>query len=258
VRLSGKTAIVTGASEGIGFAIAEALVEAGARVVVTGRREDRLIEATEKLGAASSYVVGDVAAADTAERTVAHAVEVGGGVELLVCNAGTLLPGSVTEQPLSQVDQLIGVNLRGPIASVRAAAPVMAAGGDAAIVIISSSIGRRPAPGLGAYGATKAALNYLIPTWAGELAHLGIRVNGVCAGITMTPGVRAAAEHVAGLADMAIGTNLIKRMATPEEIARPVLTLLDSSMSGFVTGSIWDIDGGYLLDLSGGAASHVA
>src|SRR5262249_36110087 len=232
---------------GIGFAIASALVDSGANVVVTGRREDALVAATEKLGAASSYVVGDVAVPETAERTVAHAVDTFGGCELRVCTAGVLLPGPVAEQPMALVDQVIGVNLRGTIATVHAAAPVLAAAGDAAIVVISSSIGRRPAPGLGVYGATKAALNYLVPTWAAELGPAGIRVNGVCAGITTTPGVRAAAEHVPGLPDMAVAMNLIKRMATPEEIARPVLTLLDGSSSGYVTGSVWDIDGGHLL-----------
>ena len=74
--LAGKTAIVTGASEGIGFAIAESLVAAGASVVVTGRREHALVDATKKLGPASSYVVGDVAEAGTAERTLAYALEV--------------------------------------------------------------------------------------------------------------------------------------------------------------------------------------
>jgi NAD(P)-dependent dehydrogenase (short-subunit alcohol dehydrogenase family) len=246
--LAGKTAVVTGASEGIGFAIASALSDAGVNTVLTGRREHMLARAIEKLGGSSSYVAGDIAERGTAEHTMRRAVDRHGRVDLLVCNAGVLLPGTVAEQPVDEVDRIIGVNLAGTIMTVRAAAPVLAAGRDPAVVVITSSIGRKPAPGLGIYGATKAALHYLVPTWAAELAHLGIRVNAVCAGITMTPGVRMAAERVAGLEDMAVGSNLIKRMATAEEVARPVLTLLDGSVSGYVTGSVWDIDGGDRLD----------
>jgi NAD(P)-dependent dehydrogenase (short-subunit alcohol dehydrogenase family) len=249
--LAGKTAVVTGASEGIGFAIATALSDAGVNTVLTGRREHMLVQATEKLGSSSSYVVGDIAERGTAERTMRCAADRHGSVDLLVCNAGILLPGTVAEQPIDEVDRLIGVNLLGTIMTVQAAAPVLAAGQDAAMVVITSAIGRKPAPGLGIYGATKAALHYLVPTWATELAYLGIRVNAVCAGITMTPGVRMAAERIVGLEDLAISTSLIKRVATAEEVARPVLTLLDGSLSGFVTGSVWDIDGGHLLDLRG-------
>jgi NAD(P)-dependent dehydrogenase (short-subunit alcohol dehydrogenase family) len=245
---SGKTAIITGASQGIGFAVAEALVSAGANVVLTARRRALVEEAVEKLGPTASCVVGDVADPDTAERATARAVEAHGGLDLLVCNAGVLLPGALTQQPLTEVDQVLTVNLRGTIVSLKAAIPALAAAQDAAVVVITSSIGRQPAPGLGVYGATKAALHYLIPTWASELAQAGVRVNGVCAGITKTPGLDAVAQDMIGLEEMVIGTNLIKRIGVAEEIARPVLTLLDSSTSGYVTGSIWDVDGGYQLD----------
>lgn len=250
----GRTAVVTGASEGIGFSIAEQLVAAGANVVLTARREKALAEAAERLGPAASYVAADMAEAVSAQRAVEHAVAVHGGLDLVVCNAGILIPGVVIAQSMQEVDRVLGVNLRGTIALMNAAAPYLAKGTDPAAVVISSSIGRRPAAGLGIYGATKAALHYLVPTWATELAPLGIRVNCVCAGITDTPGLRAAAEHMPGLEAAMIGTNLIKRIATAEEIARPVLTLLDSSVSSYVTGSIWDIDGGYLRDGNGSAA----
>ncbi|RZS31172.1 NAD(P)-dependent dehydrogenase (short-subunit alcohol dehydrogenase family) [Herbihabitans rhizosphaerae] len=245
MRFQGKTALVTGASAGIGFAIARALVAEGANVVLTARREAGLVDASAALGPRVSYVAGDMTDQDTSERAVAHAADTYDGLDLLVCNAGVLLPGSILNQPLSEVDHVIGVNLRGTIASVAAAAPALAKRPDTAIVVITSSIGRKPAAGLGVYGATKAALHYLVPTWATELASLGIRVNGVCAGITETPGLQAGSEAIPGLRDMVIGTNLIKRIADAEEIARPVLTLLDERESAFVTGSVWDIDGGY-------------
>jgi NAD(P)-dependent dehydrogenase (short-subunit alcohol dehydrogenase family) len=251
MRFHGKTAVVTGGSEGIGYAIAAGLVAEGANVVLTARREPALAEAARRLGPAASYVAGDVATVVAAERAVGHAVDSLGGLDLLVCNAATLLPGALVQQPLSEVDRVIAVNLRGTIAFMSVAAPALAARPGAAAVIISSSIGRQPAPGLGIYGATKAALHYLVPTWATELAPLGIRVNAVCAGITATPGLDAAAQVMPGLEEAVVGTNLVKRIATTKEVAAPVLTLLDSSASGYVTGSIWDIDGGYQRDPSG-------
>lgn len=250
-RFDGRTALVTGASEGIGFSIAAALSAEGAAVVLTGRREEALAAATERLGPSASYVVGDAADAKSAQRAVAHAVDVHGGLDLLVPNAGILIPGVVAEQSMAEVDRVLMVNLRGTIALMNAAVPWLAERREAAVVVISSSIGRQPAAGLGVYGATKAALHYLVPTWAIELAPVDIRVNGVCAGITDTPGLRSAAKNMPGLEAAVIGTNLVKRIATSEEVARPVLTLLDSDISSFVTGSVWDIDGGYQRDRNG-------
>jgi NAD(P)-dependent dehydrogenase (short-subunit alcohol dehydrogenase family) len=248
MRFAGKTAIVTGASEGIGFAIAEALVAEGAGVVLTARREPALARAAGRLGPAASTVAGDITDAGTARRAVAHAVDHHGGLDLLVCNAGILIPGPVAEQPAAEVEQVINTNLVGTISCVRAASPALAERDHAAIVVISSSIGRQPTPGMGVYGATKAALHYLVPTWAAELAPAGIRVNGLCAGITDTPGLRAGARTIPGLTDMVIATNLIKRIASAREVATPVLTLLDEHTSGYVTGSVWDIDGGFRRD----------
>jgi NAD(P)-dependent dehydrogenase (short-subunit alcohol dehydrogenase family) len=250
--LHGKVALVTGASEGIGFAVAEALVAEGARVVITARREGPLRTAAGRLGASASWVSGDMAETDTARRAVDHAVDRLGGLDLVVANAGILIPGALVQQPMAEVDRVLMVNLRGTIALMSVVAPAMAGRPGAAAVVITSSIGRLAAAGMGIYGATKAALNYLVPTWAIELAPLGIRVNAVCAGITDTPGLRAGAAAIPGLRDAMVGANLIKRIAAADEIARPVITLLDTGVSGYVTGSIWDVDGGYLRDRGSG------
>jgi NAD(P)-dependent dehydrogenase (short-subunit alcohol dehydrogenase family) len=248
MALDGKVALVTGASEGIGFAIAEALVGAGACVVLTARRTGPLSAAAGRLGHAASWVCGDMADDSTARRAVDHAVARHGALDLVVANAGVLIPGTLAHQPMTEVDRVIMVNLRGTIALMSAAAPVMARRPDTAAVVISSSIGKLAAAGMGVYGATKAALHYLVPTWAIELAPQGTRVNAVCAGITDTPGLRAGAEAVPGLREAVIGSNLVKRIATAGEVAQPVLTLLDSASSGYVTGSVWDVDGGYQRD----------
>jgi NAD(P)-dependent dehydrogenase (short-subunit alcohol dehydrogenase family) len=245
MRFADKTAIVTGGSEGIGFAVAEGLAAGGARVVLVARRESVLAAAVAKLGLLASYVVGDVADDDTAARAVSHAAEAGGGLDLLVGNAGVLIPGHLSRQPPAEVDRMLAVNLRGSVAFMREATPLLAQRPGAAAVMVSSATGRQPVPGAAIYGATKAALNYLVATWARELAPMGIRVNGVCPGAVDTPQLYAVAKVIPGLKERNIATNLIKRIAAPEEIARPVLRLLDSAESGYVTGSIWDVDGGY-------------
>lgn len=251
--LAGKVALISGASEGIGHATATALVGAGAEVVLTARREEPLRGAAERLGPTASWVSGDAADGDTAHRVVEHAVAHHGGLDLLVANAGILIPGPLTEQPIAELDRVFAVNVRGTAALMAAAARVLAGRPDAAAVVVTSSLGRSPTAGMGAYGASKAALHYLVPTWAIELAPLGIRVNAVCAGITDTPGLRAGAGAVPGLREAMTSTNLIKRSAEPAEIAGPVCTLLDGTVSGFVTGSIWDVDGGFQRDRSGRA-----
>lgn len=245
MRFKDKTAIVTGASGGIGGAIAAGLAEGGASVVLVARREAQLSEAARRLGPRVSYVVGDASDPETADRAAAVAVERYGGLDLLVCNAGVLIAGPVAHQPIEQVDAMIGLNLRGPIAFVRAATPHLSGRPGASILMVSSATGRVPAPHVAVYGATKAALDYLTQAWAIELASVGIRVNAISPGGTYTPAFHAVAAMVPGLEDGTIATNLIKRIATPEEIASVGLMLLDARETSYVTGSIWAADGGY-------------
>lgn len=246
MRFEGKTALVTGASEGIGFAIAEGLAAGGARVVLMARREDVLARAVDQLGHRTSYVVGDVADDQALQRAVGHAAEFDGGIDLLVSNAGTLIPGAIDQQPMDQVDAMLAVNLRGTIALVHGAVPVLRDG--AATLLVSSCVSRQTIARLGIYSATKVALNHLVPIWATELAPRGIRVNAICPGGTDTPALRGAEQFIPGLAENTVDCSLVKRIAGPEEIAQPALTLLDNAVGGFVTGSVWDVDGGYLRD----------
>jgi NAD(P)-dependent dehydrogenase (short-subunit alcohol dehydrogenase family) len=248
MRFAGKSAVITGASEGIGFAIAAALVEEGARVVLVARREDNLAEAARKLGPHASYVVGDVASQETAERAVEAAVSRHGGLELLVNNAGILRPGAIGALSLEDVDAMFAVNVRGTVAFTNAAVKVMSGRKGAAILNISSAAGRRPLPNISIYGATKAAMQHLTQTWAMELAARGIRVNCLCPGATETPAFRSVADAVPGFEQAALGKSLIPRVLPAEELARHALTLLDEKAGGFVTGAIWDVDGGYQLN----------
>jgi 3-oxoacyl-[acyl-carrier protein] reductase len=248
MRFAGKSALITGGSEGIGYAIAAALIEEGARVVLVARREDKLAEAVRKLGPNASYVVGDVARQETAGRAVEAAVSRHGGLDLLVNNAGIALPGAVGDLSLEDVDTMLSLNVRGTVAFTNAAVKALSGRKGAAILLISSSAGRHPLPYLSLYGATKAALRHLAQTWAIELAGRGIRVNCLSPGGTLTPAFHTAAQALPGLEQATLKNNLIKRVATPDEIARHALTLLDEKASGYVTGAIWDVDGGHMLN----------
>lgn len=248
MRFAGKSAVITGGSEGIGFAIAAGLAEEGARVVLVARREDKLEEAVRKLGPHASYVVGDVASQETAARAVEAAVSRHGGLDLLVNNAGILRPGAIGAMSLEDVDAMFSVNVRGTVVFTNEAVKVMSGRKGAAILNISSAAGRRPLPMISIYGATKAAMQHLTQTWAIELAGRGIRVNCLCPGTIETPAFRSVADVVPGFEQAALDTNLIKRILPAEELARHALTLLDERDGGFVTGSIWDVDGGYQLN----------
>lgn len=243
MRFEGKTAIITGGSSGIGFAIAEGLVAEGGRVVLVARREDVLAEAADKLGGNAAYVAGDVADETTADRAIEQARTRFGGLDLVVPNAGVMLPGHIADQPSSEVDAMLGTNLRGPIMLVGRAVPAIRDSG--AVVIVSSASGRRPMPGTAVYGATKAALQYLVPAWAIEVAGRRIRVNAVCPGAVETPAIEESSKAIPGLRESVAASNLVARLASPTEIAAHVLTLLDNETGGYVTGSIWDVDGGF-------------
>ncbi len=248
MRFAGKSVIVTGGSEGIGFGIAAALVREGARVVLVARREDRLVQAASELGAAASYVVGDAASLAVAESAVKKAVERHGGLDLLVNNAGLLLPGGVATQSLDDIELMFSVNLRSAIVFVRTAIGAMRGRRGAAILNISSASGHIPSAGTGVYGAFKAGLNHLTKVWAIELAPLGIRVNGLSPGPVDTPALAQVTSIIPDLPAKSAQSTLLKRIARVEEITRPALCLLDERDGAFVNGTIWNVDGGFMME----------
>ena len=186
--LEGRVAIVTGASRGIGFAIAAALAEAGARVALLARQEARLREAAAKLGANALAVPADVREPGSVRRAFEIVARELGGLDVLVNNAAVAWPRTLERASEAELAAMIGTNLMGPLHCMRAAIPLMRARGGGEIVNLSSESVRHPFPLLGIYAAGKAALETLSYAVKRELNAEGIRVTLLRSGAAATAG----------------------------------------------------------------------
>jgi NAD(P)-dependent dehydrogenase (short-subunit alcohol dehydrogenase family) len=239
-QLDGKTALVTGASTGIGLAAARRFVAEGARVFITGRREAELDAAARETGA--TPVAGDVSDPADLDRLFEVAAAAGTGLDVLFANAGGGDGlATIAELTPDSFDRTFGINVRGTVFTVQKALPLLNAG--ASIVVTGSSSAHRGYPGFGVYSASKAALRQFVRVWAAELAPRGIRVNTLVPGPTDTPGLRGISpDDVALLKEMA-GATALGRVGEPGEIAAAAL-FLATAQSSFVTGSELFADGG--------------
>ncbi|MFE9812844.1 SDR family NAD(P)-dependent oxidoreductase [Streptomyces sp. NPDC005548] len=244
-HLDNKTALVTGASSGIGLAIARRFAAEGATVYLTGRRKAELDAAVAKVGARGIAVQGDASNLDDLDRLYAEISERSGRLDVVVANAGVgdYGPlGAITEE---EYERTTSINFKGTIFTVQKALPLLPSG--ASVILLSSSAALRAAPGLGVYAATKAAIRSLARTWAAELADRGIRVNALTPGPVETPGgdeLRAAFPHDGhpDVAESAAPTPL-GRPGRPEEVAATALYLA-GDQSTFTTGAELLVDGG--------------
>ncbi|MFC3898222.1 SDR family NAD(P)-dependent oxidoreductase [Lentzea rhizosphaerae] len=228
MELQGQRALVTGATSGIGRAVAAKLAEAGATVITTGRRA---------LGG-TRHVVADLGNLDDVRRL---ADEVG-EVDVLVNNAGIFPFGPTLEQDVETYEQVFNVNVRGPYFLTAALLPKMIAKGGGSIINISSVTARTGTPIMSVYGASKAALDSLTLSWAVEFGGHGIRVNSVAPGLTRTEKVE---ENLGDAIEHVVASTPLGRAGEPEEIAEAVL-FLASPRSSFLTGSVVTADGGAL------------
>jgi NAD(P)-dependent dehydrogenase (short-subunit alcohol dehydrogenase family) len=240
--LDGNVALVTGATSGIGAAIAAALAEQGAHVVVAGRdakRGESVVTAIRERGGKADFVAADLSDAGAARRLAQEAVEAGGRVDILVNNAGAYPFGPTEEVTEEEFDRLYALNVKAKFFLVAELAPAMAERGKGAIVNISTQVATYGAPGMALYGSSKAAVNLLTKAWTAEYGPRGVRVNAVGVGPTRTEGTAAMGEGLDGLAAQAPAG----RPATPEEIAAAVVYLAGDAAS-FVHGAILPVDGG--------------
>ena len=240
-RFEGKTALVTGASRGIGLAIAQRLVDEGARVMITARKPEALEEAAAALGGAL-YVAGRADDADHRAETLAKVASEFGTLDLFVNNAGTNPAyGKLLDIERGAIDKILSTNL---VAALDWTRDVVAQGmgQDAAIVNISSISGVAAAPGIAFYGISKAALISLTTQLALELSP-GIRVNAVAPAVIKTSFARALYE---GREEQVIEGYPLGRLGEPEDVAGPVAFLL-SQDAAWITGQTIIIDGGAML-----------
>jgi NAD(P)-dependent dehydrogenase (short-subunit alcohol dehydrogenase family) len=244
VKLTGKSAAVTGGNSGIGLAIARAFRDEGARLAVLGRDEGTLEAAASELGLDTVSVRGDVVELDDLDRFYMEVRSAFGGLDVLVANAGAYVSVPLADTTPEFFDRMSAVNFRGTFFTVQRALPLLRDG--ASVILISSTINQAGVPGLSVYSATKAAVRSLARSFAAELQPHGIRVNALSPGMIDTPifersGVSGGNVETLkkGLAEQVPA----RRLGTPEEVARAAV-FLASDDATYITGCELPVSGG--------------
>ena len=250
--LAGRTALVTGASRGIGAAAARALDRAGARVALTARGAGELRAVAAELGRDPVVVVADLAEADAPAAVAAQALDALGGVDVLVNSAAVAARLATADTDAALIDGLLAVNVRAPLLLIAALVGAMTARGGGSIVNLSSVSGLVGTPRRAAYAASKGALDAATRSLAIELGPVGIRVNAVAPGVVDTA-LWARNKTVPGVVAAIEAQTPLRRWATPEDIA-DVIVFLASDAARFITGETIAADGGMArtLDLYAG------
>jgi NAD(P)-dependent dehydrogenase (short-subunit alcohol dehydrogenase family) len=246
-KLSGKTALVTGASRGIGRASALALAKLGAHVLVhysSGEKEaEAVVAEIREAGGRADAVAADLSAPDGAHK-LARQVRaiVGDRLDILVANAGISKSATIEETTVEDFDRLFAVNVRAPFFLVQQLLPVL---GDGSSVVLLSSLSAHAAVGtLSAYAATKGAVDTLVKHFASALGGRGIRVNAVAPGVVATD--MSSFTKTNGGRDLTLGMQALKRVAQPEDIGG-VVAFLASDDARWISGDALRVDGGSKL-----------
>jgi NAD(P)-dependent dehydrogenase (short-subunit alcohol dehydrogenase family) len=244
-KLSGKIALITGGSSGIGLATAKRFVAEGAYVFITGRRQTELDAAVQQIGARVTGIQSDVANLADLDRLYAAIGQQAGRLDVLVANAGggDVAPlGAITEE---HFDKTFNTNVKGTLFTVQKALPLLTDGGS--IILTASTASVQGTEAFSVYSASKAAIRSFARCWTLDLKQRKIRVNALSPGATDTPGLQhglaQTGEQAREIAATLISTIPLGRMADPDEIAKAAV-FLASDDSSYVTGIELFVDGG--------------
>ena len=240
--LQGRTALVTGASRGIGAATAQALDRAGARVALVARGRDKLCEVADTLDNDPLILPADLSQTDAPATVARQVLEALGAVDVLVNNAAVAARLATIDTNAAVIDNMLAVNVRAPLLLIAALLPSMIQRGTGSIINLSSVSGIVGTPGRAPYGASKGAVDAATRSLAIELGPSGIRVNAVAPGVVDTA-LWAKNREIPGVVATIEDQTPLRRWATPEDIA-DVIVFLASDASRFVTGETISVDGG--------------
>ena len=247
--LTGKVALVTGASKGIGKSIAVALAQAGAQVVISSRKQEALDKLADDLrvdGINMHPVAGYIGDLESMKSLVENTIVKFGGIDILVNNAAVNpIFGPILNADSDTFDKIMQVNVKGPFEMARLIHPIMLARGSGSIINISSIGGITPEPLLGFYSISKAALISLTKVLAKEWGRDGIRSNVICPGLVKTK-FSEALWRDDKILNSVIRQQPLDMLAEPEDIAGLAL-LLASPAGAFCTGGVYTADGGYTI-----------
>jgi NAD(P)-dependent dehydrogenase (short-subunit alcohol dehydrogenase family) len=250
--LSGKVALITGASRGIGEAIAIAYAQAGAKVVLASRKQadlDNVVQRIREAGGDALPIAAHTGDIEAVTAMVEKATSTFGGIDILVNNAATNPHfGHILTAEDSHWDKILDVNVKGYFRVVKACVESMKARGGGKVINMASVAGLEPQPMMGIYSISKAAVLMLTKVLAAELAQFNIQVNAIAPGFVKTKFSSALWQNPQ-INQAVLKTIPQKRMAEPQEIAG-MAVYLASPASSFVTGAIFSIDGGQLVGTS--------
>lgn len=238
-KLDGKIAVVTGASAGIGLGIAKAFAAEGAKVYITGRRQSELDKAVAEVGVGATGVEADAANMADIDRLFAQVRAADGRIDVLALNAGFYEFAKFGEITEDHFDKHYNTNVKGLLFTLQKALPLLPKG--AAVILTGSIASHIGIPSMSVYASTKAALRSLIRGWIHDTKELGLRINVLSPGHTLTPGLTALMPP--GAADQIATTIPLGRLGTPEDLGKAAV-FLASSDSEYIHGIELEVDGG--------------
>ncbi|HEY2635584.1 MAG TPA: SDR family oxidoreductase [Steroidobacteraceae bacterium] len=245
MNLNGKTGLVTGATSGLGSAIAREMAAEGAQLMLTGRNQAAGAALAKELGV--RFVAGDIADPGFPDRLIAETVSALGGLDILINNAGINHRGSVLDTSDADWTRVMDVNVTALMRCSRAALKHMVAAGKGSIVNIASDFAVVAGQGEAVYCASKGAVLQLTKAMALDHGPQGVRINAVCPGDVETPmlleGIQSGGETIAAALARKGAAFALGRVGQPPEIAK-VVAFLASDAASYVTGAAWLVDGG--------------